>query len=243
MLNRRSNFMKKKVLATLAAALAVTSVSFASPLTNYDNGKVAIDLSRSISPKIEYSGGNDDTKSRFAGGLTYGLGNKFAIQYKYADNKTKNYSLETSISTYYLKISTYQQYAAHEVNVLYQINPNVSAFAGWTKAIAKNNLSLDYGPSSSNITYSEKNSVKDSKNGLQMGIIGQTKLADHLTGWASVGAGTKLMSYEVGLGYDIAKNTEFNVFYRYNKYKEFNFGAEDLDVKTKGFGAGVTLKF
>jgi len=79
--------MKKKVLLALAAAMAITSVSFASPLSNYEKGSVAIDLNTTISPDVEIREAeydylkSVDAKSRLGTGITYGIGDKLALQY------------------------------------------------------------------------------------------------------------------------------------------------------------------
>lgn len=239
--------MKKKVLLTLAAAMAVTSVTFASPLTNYDKGSTTLDINTSISPKIELSvngmSESDDSKERLGAGISYGLGNKFALQYKYLDNKTKEYLVDEYIGFDYENTTLNAKLTGHEINVLYQINPNVSAYVGMTRSTAKVTVTENYGPNPGNITDSESASESQSKNGYQVGLVGQTKLADKLTGWASVSAGNRVNAYEIGLGYDVAKNTELNLFYREVKYKDFDFDDTKLDVTTKGLGAGVTFKF
>lgn len=239
--------MKKKVLLTLAAAMAVTSVAFASPITNYEKGSLAIDLNTSISPKLELSvngmSESDDSKERLGAGISYGLGNKFALQYKYLDNKTKEYLVDEYIGSFYENMTLNARLTGHELNVLYQINPNVSAFAGWTRSTAKVTVTENYGPTPGYITDSASVSDERSKNGYQVGLVGQTKLADKLTGWASVSAGNRVNAYEIGVGYDVAQNTELNLFYREVKYKDFNYDDTKLDVKAKGLGAGVTFKF
>ncbi len=240
--------MKKKIFLTLAAAMAVTSVSLASPLSNYDKGNLAIDLTTSISPKVDVDvaqlgGASDDAKNRLGAGITYGIGNRLALQYKYADNKTKDYFYEETTPSDYNNETDSVQIFAHELNVLYQVNPNFSAFVGLTKTSAKLNWSHNYGPNSGNIIDSQSGTVKQSQNGYHVGFIAQTKLADKVTGWASASAGNKLTAYEVGVGYDVAKNTELNVFYRNNKYKKNELDGVEFDVTTKGLGAGVTVKF
>jgi len=147
-----------------------------------------------------------------------------AVQYKYSDSKTKDYNYY--FSGYNAKSA---EVTGHEFNVLYQINPNVSAFVGYTRSTGKINWS----------GYSEE----QSKSGYHVGVIGQTKIADAVTAWASASAGNRLTSYEIGLGYDVAMNTELNLFYRYLKYKDFDVLGEDVDATIKGLGAGVTYKF
>jgi hypothetical protein len=239
--------MEKKVVLALAAAMAVTATSFASPLTNYEKGNLAVDINTSLSPKVEMNTtdlrDSDDAKSRLGAGFTYGLGDKLAVQYKYADNKTKTYSYEVATGFSYQNGTTTGQLIANELNVLYKVNPNVSAFAGWTNATAKIKWSYNYGPDASNITDSGSGTEKGTKDGFQVGLIGQTKFAKNLTGWGSIAAGNNLTGYELGLGYDLDKDTELNVFYRHAKYKDFNVDGENFDVKIKGVGAGLTFKF
>lgn len=226
----------KKILTILAATMTITSVSFASPLTNYTEGQVSIDLNPNIS--------SDSSKEQVAGAITYAVNNKLAVQYKHADNKTKNYFYIEEVTPWsYENKFAHAQLIAYEINVLYQIDHNIAAYAGWAKETAKMNWFYNAGSSSSNITYSESGSNKKSQNSFQLGLVGQTHFTEDLTGWASIAAGSNIMSYEVGLGYDITKNTECNVFYRYNKYKGFNFDDGDIDVTIQGLGAGITLKF
>lgn len=215
----------KKISAIVAAAMTITSVSFASPLADYTKGKAAIDLNPNIN--------SDSTKDNISGGITYGIGNKFALQYKYADNKNNNYLKLPPPS------NAHAQLSAYEMNVLYQIRPNVSAYAGWAREAAKINLMYYAGPDLGNIIYRER----ESQSSFHLGLTGQTKITENLTGWASAGAGSNIIGYEVGLGYQIAKNAECNVIYRYNKYQGFAFSGGDIDVKIEGVGAGITLTF
>lgn len=236
--------MKKQILLTLGLTmLLLTSLSFASPLDNYDQGNVAIDLSLSISPDIKMENSTDsyklDAKNRLSTGITYGLGNKLAVQYKYADNKSKDDVYISPFGAGYLKQTASVGIEAHELNLLYQVNPNFSAFVGWTRATVKFNGASEWNDYVGNAG-SVSGKESQSQNGYQVGVIGQTKLADNLTGWASLGAGNKILAYELGVGYDIAKNTELNLFYRHAKYKDFNDSGNAI---TKGLGLGVTLKF
>lgn len=232
--------MKKKVLLTVAAAMAVTSVAFASPLTNYDKGSLAIDLNTSISPEME-SGGTVDAKSRLGAGITYGIGNKMALQYNYSDNKSKSFPDWFEVGSYDADGFATAQVTGHQLNVLYQINPNVSAFAGLTRSKLKYSGSYVLSDGSGPIgTLSA--SATQTENGYQVGFIGQTQLSEKLDGWALISAGNRVNAFEIGLGYEVAKNTDFNVFYRQTKYKDFGVD-ESVDVKMKGLGAGLTFKF
>ncbi len=218
----------KKILAIVAAAMTITSVSFASPLNDYAKGKAAIDLNPNIN--------SDSSRENVSGGVTYGIGNKFALQYKYADNKTQKYLYsEQPILPNYAQA----QLIAYEMNILYQLDRNIAAYAGWARETARINLSYNAGPGGGSIMYREKGS----QSGFQLGLIGKAKLAEDLTGWASAGAGSNIVGYEVGLGYKIAKNVECNVIYRFNKYRGFTFSSGETEAKIEGVGAGVTLAF
>ncbi|MGL5513328.1 MAG: hypothetical protein ACRDBM_08895 [Sporomusa sp.] len=58
-----------------------------------------------------------------------------ALQYKCLDNQTKDYYFDIDD----LNNKGNVQFTGHEFNVLYQINPNVSAFGGYTRSTGKVN--------------------------------------------------------------------------------------------------------
>lgn len=135
--------MKKKslVLAAVMAACA-TSFAFATPQTQWNQGQWQLDLGAwnpkasvdsSNWAKDEWKGGQEDTDSKwdFQGGLGYGLSDKWALQYNYYGLKTKsdnNKSYKTDGDE-------------HEVNLVYSINKNFAAYAGWNRI--KNDLGGD----------------------------------------------------------------------------------------------------
>lgn len=121
--------MKKQIIGTFATLLMMTSVSFASPLTDYSLGKVALDVSIRPSGDLSISSGSaeihrNEKKNNFECGVTVGLGNNFAFQYRNskADSKTDDSSIFRN------------KYAltSKEYNILYRINKSLSAFAGVT---------------------------------------------------------------------------------------------------------------
>jgi len=212
----------KKILSGVAALLMVSSVGFASPLTDYSQGKVALDLSVRSSNDVTADGIDFDGKtSNVNYGVTVGLGNKFAFQYKQdnADAKDKYFGAG---------ISLHPELASNQYNVLYQINPNVSAFVGLTN------------------TQPTLNS-QDGKHatGYQVGVIGTVPIGDKATAYASLGYGDKIEDYEFGLGYAIAPNLELNVGYKDTKFKKLNMndGDSDFTYKAHGLTYGVTYKF
>ena len=99
---------------------------------------------------------------------------------------------------------------SHQLNLMYQFNPNVAAFAGYVHNRA------------------EGNGDSDTENGYQVGVLGNMKIAKRTTAWASIGVGNKITAYEIGVGYDLTKNFDVNLFYNDTKYKGFG----DVDFKT-----------
>jgi len=100
---------------------------------------------------------------------------------------------------------------AQELNVLYKLDKSLTAFVGG----ARFNM----------------------KNGLQFGVIGTSKIAEKTKVYGVIGLG-KIQSYEIGVGYEIDKSTEFNVGYRNAKYK-----SNDVDFTLKGMNTTVSFKF
>ncbi|MBP2660131.1 MAG: hypothetical protein H6Q69_3163 [Firmicutes bacterium] len=221
--------MKKKVLATFAALSVVTSVGFASPLTDYSAGKTAIDLNFRNSD-INVTGGgvspDYDKKYNLDWGITTGLGNKFAIQYNGYNAKSKDTTFISSIES--TKVKT------QEFNVLYQLNKNVSVYAGSIKV--KGSVT-DVGNST---TY-----TADDKSKIQFGLVGSTKIAEKTTAYASLAVASDITNWKIGVSQEIAPNLEFNLDYRNMKVKDVEFvsGGNSYDVKSKGLGYGVTYKF
>lgn len=227
--------MKKKVLATLAALSVVTSVGLASPLNDFSQGKVAVDISARPSNDLKVSdswgSGTYDGKTSWDYGLTVGLGNNFAFQYKNYNPKSKDYSL--SGVTANGKLDT------QEFNILYKLDNNFTVFTGMNQAKSIYSISGagDY--------------TGDTKNNWQIGVTGQTSLGDKVTGYATIAAGQDTSAYKIGASYAIDKNVDFDIFYGENKYKKVKYnntlgafyGASDADYTIKGIGYGVTYKF
>lgn len=148
------------------------------------------------------------------------------------------------------------------VDALYKLNDNVSPYIGWGRGKLKANVPNEL----SNLTI-----INDSvsSNFLRLGLIAKAPLNDKATVWTDLAIGTKSFNkMEVGLGYKIAKNMDFNVGYRYQQIKySSNLGESELPppmsayhspnpsadssfnrsvdakLKTKGWFAGVTYTF
>lgn len=201
--------MNKKVVLGVMLCASVSSVALASPLDDYDMGRFSIDLGTSISPDMDVNGGSVDGKSRINGGVTAGLGNNWALQFRYADHKSDVFAG----NDYNLK--------AQEYNALYRVNPNFSLFAGLVNARV------------------ERGHYDDSQKGFQVGLLGQMDFTDQLNGWASVAAGDTSKAYEIGLGYGLTETVDLNLFYRYAKYDEFDGAVDDVTAKGLNAGVTV----
>ena len=76
--------MKKKVLSALIATMVVGSVTAMAAPAEIEEGKWDITLGTSFSPNTEDNGYDVDGDSGFYGNVTYGMDDKWAIQYDYA---------------------------------------------------------------------------------------------------------------------------------------------------------------
>lgn len=123
--------MKKLLIAgTFGALLAMmTSAAFASPLKNYNAGKIAVDAGLSLPSSIE--GGNyrmSKSDSTYFG-ATAGIGSDMALNYKW-----NNYKADQGKTR------------AQQVNLLYKFLPGLSAYAGYLNA----DTSADFGGKTKN---------------------------------------------------------------------------------------------
>jgi predicted porin len=205
----------------------LAATGFASPLNDYSQGKVAVDID-ATNVKLSTSdntGSSDwDKKTNIGLGITGGLGKNFAVQYKYqkADSDpTTSFNVKAE--------STIQEF-----NVLYKLDNNFNAFIG------AHRLSGEVGvPGYGSVDV--KSTTK-----YQVGITGIAKLAEKTNGWATIAAGNDNQSYEVGVGYELSKDADLNVFYRYTKFTGLELQGVsnyNFDAKSDGLGFGVTFKF
>jgi len=232
--------MMKKTVLGLASCMLLSAVGHAAPLSDYSEGKVAVDLAIKPSNHVYATSalGSDgfNGSSAFNYGLTVGVGNNFALQYNNNNAKSKDYISSTFGPSANGKID------AQEINVLYNAGKNVNIFAGITqvKSIYTVNGSSIYAG-----TYSGENS-----NNWQIGVSGQTLLGDNITGYATVAAGKDTNSYKVGVSYAFNNNVDFNLFYSQNKYNNVKFNSSMTtlgigstgDYTIKGIGYGLTYK-
>ncbi len=205
------------ILAVLLCTFMTAGVTTASPLTDYSAGKVALDVNWTPSLDMEVDSLTGDGKSgNFDYGLTAGLGGKWAIQYRYFNPVSKDYG------------GYHGGIRSQEANILYKLDNNLSAFAGWHQA---------------RLTINAPGFSLPSKSTWQVGLIGTTALGKKTTLYGIVGAGSSLLNAEAGFAYALAKDLDVNLFYRYKRIDDLRLNDSDIDTTTKGFGLGLTYRF
>lgn len=123
--------MKKLALALAACCLATSigTTAFASPLKNYNAGKIAVDAGISLPSSIE--GGNykmSKSDSTYFG-ATAGIGSNMALNYKW-----NNYKADQGKTR------------AQQFNLMYKLVPGISAYAGYLNT----DTSTDFGGKTKN---------------------------------------------------------------------------------------------
>lgn len=227
------------LLVTIVFSGLIPSGTLASPLMDYSLGKTTLDIISypniqmkdqyySISDSKSFTDHADGKNDNFEWGLTTGLGGNLAIQYRQFNPESKSHTfIGPTMAKFEIK--------SQEVNVLYKINQNISAFTGYHQT--------RYAYSPVAFSFAAKN-----KNVLQVGIIGNKQIAPKTQLYGTVGVGKDLSNFESGLSYEVAKDLELNLIYRHKKVKDLEstidgvFSYKDT-VTTKGFGLGITYKF
>lgn len=192
--------MKKILLATLLAALTVSSAALAAPLKNPQAGDLKANLNYGFSQKE----GDHDAGSRFTGGdVTYMLSNRWGVQY----------------NNNYTKRDEHHRINEHSLVGDYHFSPYLSAYGGATYVKTH--------------TYNDKSSY-----GYQVGLKGQIPLAERWQGFASLGVGDDVDTYEVGVGYDITPEWDAHI-----KYRRSSVDVDNYDDDVKGWQIGMGYKF
>lgn len=219
--------MKKKSLALAAlAAACVTSFAFATPQTQWEQGQWQLDLG-AWNPKASVDGDNfygyngekdsTDTKWNFQGGLGYGINDKWGLAYNY-------YGLKTDYND--VKATNGDE---HEVNLVYSINKNFAAFAGWNRI--KNEIG----------DWSHTNNIA------QIGLVAKAPITDNFDFYAKGALGTQRTTmWEAGLGYTFGQDWDLSAGYRYVNTKLADKGVilkDDANISYKGFITTLSYRF
>lgn len=101
----------------------------------------------------------------------------------------------------------------------YRLTPYVSAYAGGSYVKTE--------------TYNNTKSY-----GYQFGLKGQLPLTERLQGFASVGVGDDVNTYEIGLGYDLTSDWDAHI-----KYRDSNVDVDNYDDEVRGWQVGMGYKF
>ena len=209
----------RKIVVMVACLLMVSSVALASPLMDFSAGKGSVDLTMRNTANsmfvLEF-----DNKYNFDGTVTLGLGNNWAVQYRY-------FQPESAATDFGAPLGMTLKMRTNEYNVLYKLDKNIAAFAGYVTA-----QETDGYPGLATYT-------SETRKLWQVGFAGSAAIGKKTTLWGTVGLGRDLTNCELGVGYAITPNLDINVSYR-------SLNVNDLDgfeVKAKGLGFGVTLKF
>ncbi len=232
--------MKKKVAVMATMAMMICGIGNAAPLTDYSVGKTTIDMTwRSADINGKNQGDNADfgNKKGLDWGITTGLGNNFAIQYSDYNVKSKEAVLyQDATETFSMK----SQLKTQEINVLYKLNDNLSAYTGLVRLSGNNGVKDVL----NNVT-TEQSFDMNTKNKIQFGLVGSTKIADKTTAYAQVGVASDYTNWKIGLSQEIAPNIELNLDYRRLEAKELRYSGTNnsIDATIKGFGFGATYKF
>lgn len=201
----------KKFYAALTAAAIMTACfstsAFAAPLKNYDVGKFSVDAGITFPSSLK--GGNYKMSKSDSSyyGATVGIGKRMALNYQWDKYKGSDGDL-----------------TAQQFNLMYQLLPNVSAYAGWLGADADVDFS---------------NGKK--KNSAHAGLQAHFDIPLLFTVYGNVGVGTKSNAYEIGISKPLFNNIELNLSYYDGKFKDVIDGDEEM--RAKGVQMGVTVKF
>ena len=201
----------KKFYAALTAAAIMTACfstsAFAAPLKNYDVGKFAVDAGITFPSSLK--GGNYKMSKSDSSyyGATVGIGKRMALNYQWDKYKGSDGDL-----------------TAQQFNLMYQLLPNVSAYAGWLGADADTER------------YGSKK-----KNSAHAGLQAHFDIPLLFTVYGNVGVGTKSNAYEIGISKPLFNNIELNLSYYDGKFKDVIDGDEEM--RAKGVQMGVTVKF
>jgi hypothetical protein len=205
--------------------------------TVYMGAEINPDFTASGTDAVGYFDFGDTAATRFTGNAVIGLDGKSAIGYRFHRH---GYAW----SNYYGN-ATYQDYDAnvtsHELDYLYKVAPGLALTAG----LHHDKIGIDVTASNGNSSGSV--SFDNSRVSWTAGLLGRWYLNDWLTFNAAAGAGPKLVRFDVGLGFNVAPNTELYLGYENYLYRSFNIdaGSRSYEAETRisGFNAGLNFRF
>ncbi len=188
----------RKIIAAMSLSLLITTSAFASPTTEFQQGALSLEIGSTLNSNVSGKGKiSPDVpgKSGYKAGITAGLSNNLAVQYKQGMFKSEDSTI--------LGMTTFAQSKPKDFNLLYKVNPNLTFIAGYE------NTEISYG----------KFVTAASKSALHFGFTGTHKLNDKATLFATLLGGKDVSLRELGVSYALSKDTTFNVSYAERKVK------------------------
>lgn len=278
--------MKNKLTLLCLAMMTASVPAYASPAVSFEKGMVQLDISgwntegnyskldqyqKELPSSLAVSDSehsytnstkfNNDSWN-LSGGVTYGLSDKWALQYQYA-----KMSAESSLpydQSYFSRenLSGKEQLNgySHELNALYSIN-NYAAVYGGIKRI---HTSLKFKDISSDYNYTPDLSgayLGQTNNIIHMGLTGRYPLSEKSNIYGKIGFGSQdTTEAELGMSSQVSSDLDINVGYRYLKTQGNNgaviFSDDDYpqniisparnagrDVTFRGFTLGLSYRF
>jgi len=221
-------------------------VGFAAPVTDFTKGKWQVDatIMPSLSLGIQYYDDeyNPQSQTNVGFGLTYGLGNDWAVQYK-SNNFDGGYRYDDPYSNYY----NHRDYSmrGQELNFLHKLDKNSAVFVGITRSKSGYDQHWGYYDGEQNTAGFNDKAVE----GLQVGLQTVVPVSDKIDGYVVAAVGSKITSFEIGMAYKATKNLDVNISYLDRKYKDadvFNYSSyygNDTSYSARGVGLGVSYRF
>ena len=200
--------MKKKILSALIATMVVGSVTAMAAPAEIQEGKWDVTLGASLNPHTEYGSADLDGNSSFYGNVTYGMDDQWALQYDYShcDYNARAVKVKGDAS---------------EVNVLYKLDPQLNAYAGY-------------------VYYGENyNGSGFHNDGYQVGLQGWYPLADQVNLFGKIGIGNNSQVYELGATYKFVEDWGLDLSYRWAEYEDVG----GVDIQFNGVRAGISTTF
>jgi len=267
--------MKKKILAGLICSMLSAGVGFAAPQVEVPKGDLHLDLTytdTSNELSVDYGGHSYDAESflkdaanyifdadatgDFDGhitqtGLTYGLKDGYALYVGYGVGRTHTLNLYDGVEG---RIGVSGKFDILDLQVQKKLDKNFAAFLGVKEFKSAIKAGISEGiaiPISGSVSLEN-----DTKRMLELGVIGQAKLAPKADAFAKIGFGGDLVEYKAGINYKFSENAGFELGYNYLRVKDLRNSVADLardagfleydyDAKftTKGFYYGLNYRF
>lgn len=280
--------MKKRILAGLVCSMLATSVGFAAPQVDVPKGDMNAELTytnTSNELSVDYNGKTHDAETFLKknlygkgdfdghltqGGITYGLKNGYALYVGYGEGSTDTlrFDLNSLVGSpepsKILGVGVSGEFDILDLQIQKKLDKNLAAFIGAKEFKSAVNIELEPGTDPSKTIFYSSHSIpleNNTKRMLEVGLIGQTKLASKADVFAKVGFGNDLFEYKAGLNFKLAKNAGLELGYNYLRVKDIHNPIADAffdaaqghfslpsydynaDFTVKGFYYGLNVKF